>query len=87
MNKEIKKKLIQDFKQSENDTGSVELQIALLTNRIETLTLHFKNHKKDFGSKRGLYKMVSRRKKYLQYLEQNDIDKYRNLIDRLGIRK
>lgn len=87
MNKEIKKKLIQDFKQSENDTGSIELQVALLTNRIENLTLHFKSHKKDFGSKRGLYKMVSRRKKYLQYLEQNDIDKYRNLIDRLGIRK
>lgn len=87
MNKETKKKLINEFRQSENDTGSIELQIALLTNRIETLTLHFKSHKKDFGSKRGLFKMVSRRKKYLQYLERQDINKYRNLIDRLGIRK
>lgn len=87
MNKELKQKLISEFGQNEKDTGSIELQVALLTNRIENLTLHFKSHKKDFGSKRGLYKMVSRRKKYLQYLEQNDIDKYRNLIDRLGIRK
>lgn len=87
MNKEVKKQLIQKFKQSEQDSGSIELQIALLTNRIETLTNHFKTHRKDFGSKQGLFKLVSRRKKYLQYLEKNDIEKYRNLIDRLEIRK
>ena len=87
MNKELKAKLMSDFAQSANDTGSLEVQVAVLTNRIETLTTHFKSHKKDYGSKRGLFKMVSRRKKYLQYLEQKDIDKYRNLIARLGIRK
>ncbi len=87
MNKELKKQLIQKFKQSEKDTGSVELQIALLTSRIESLTNHFKTHRKDFGSKQGLFKLVSRRKKYLQYLEKNDIEKYRNLMDRLEIRK
>lgn len=87
MNKEMKKKLMSEFAQSENDTGSIELQVALLTNRIQGLIVHFNNNKKDFGSKRGLFKMVSRRKKYLQYLEQKDIDKYKSLIDRLGIRK
>jgi small subunit ribosomal protein S15 len=87
MNKELKKKVMNEFQQSGNDTGSIELQVALLTHRIAGLTMHFKDHKKDFNSKQGLFKMVSRRKKYLQYLEKNDIDKYRNLIDRLGIRK
>jgi small subunit ribosomal protein S15 len=87
MNKELKKKLMSEYAQSASDTGSIELQVALLTGRIQNLTLHFKSNKSDFGSKRGLLKMVSRRKKYLQYLEQKDIDKYRNLIDRLGIRK
>ncbi len=76
-----------EFGQSENDTGSIELQVALLTNRIQGLIVHFNENKKDFGPKRGLFKMVSRRKKYLQYLEQKDIDKYKSLIDRLGIRK
>ena len=87
MNKEIKKKLISAFQQNEKDTGSIELQIALLTNRITTLTLHFQSHKKDFGSKRGLFVMVSRRKKYLEYLKKQDTAKYEDLIGRLGIRK
>lgn len=87
MNKEVKKKLMSEFGKSANDTGSIELQVALLTDRISSLTLHFKSHQKDFGSKRGLFKLVSRRKKYLQYLEQKDINTYKNLIDRLGLRK
>jgi small subunit ribosomal protein S15 len=87
MNKETKKKLMSEYKKSANDTGSIELQVALLTNRILELTSHFKTHQKDFGSKRGLFKLVSRRKKYLQYLEQKDMDTYKNLIDRLGLRK
>ncbi len=62
MNKEMKKKLMSEFAQSENDTGSIEVQVAFLTNRIQDLTVHFNNNKKDFGSKRGLFKMVSRRK-------------------------
>ena len=87
MNKEFKKKLISAFQSNEKDTGSIELQVALLTHRIETLTTHFQSHKKDYGSKRGLFKMVSRRKKYLEYLKNHDTAKYEDLIGRLGIRK
>ena len=87
MNKEIKKKIVSAFQQSEKDSGSMQLQIALLTKRIETLTLHFQSHKKDYGSKRGLLVMVSRRKKYLEYLKSKDTAKYVELIGRLGLRK
>ena len=85
--KEEKNKIINDFKQHASDTGSVEVQVALLTKKIESLAAHFKNNHKDFGSKRGLLKIVSQRKKCLQYLEKTDIDKYKDIISRLGLRK
>jgi small subunit ribosomal protein S15 len=71
----------------ETDTGSTKVQVALLTERINTLTEHFKTHVKDFHSRRGLLVMVSQRRKLLDYLKRVDADKYRVLIDRLGLRK
>ena len=71
----------------ESDTGSPEVQIALLTERINGLTEHFKSHVKDFHSRRGLLKMVSQRRKLLDYLKRSDADKYRSVIERLGLRK
>ena len=85
--KEEKSKIINDFKQHETDTGSIEVQIALLTKQIQSLADHFKNNHKDFGSKRGLLKIVSKRKKCLHYLERTDIHKYKDIISRLGLRK
>jgi small subunit ribosomal protein S15 len=84
---EEKKQIVSDYRQHEGDTGSPEVQIALLTERINTLTEHFKTHVKDFHSRRGLLVMVSQRRKLLDYLKRKDADKYRVLIDRLGIRK
>lgn len=78
---------IADFKKHGTDTGSVEVQIALMTDRIKNLTEHFKAHAKDFGSKRGMLVLVGRRKKYLRYLERTNAAKYREIIERLGIRK
>ncbi len=71
----------------EGDTGSPEVQIALLTARIEALTEHFKTHKKDFHSRTGLLKLVGHRRKLLQYLKETDIQRYRALIEKLGLRK
>ena len=71
----------------EKDTGSADVQIALLTQRINQLTEHFKTHVKDFHSRRGLLKFVSQRRKLLDYLKRKDADKYRGLIERLGLRK
>ena len=71
----------------EGDTGSPEVQVALLTNRINELTEHLKVHKKDNHSRRGLFKMVGQRRGLLKYLEKNDVERYRSLIDRLGLRK
>jgi small subunit ribosomal protein S15 len=85
--KEEKNKIINDFKQHATDTGSIEVQVALLTKKIEDLKQHFKNNHKDFGSKRGLLSIVSKRKKCLQYLERMDIHKYKDIISRLGLRK
>ena len=79
--------VIAKFQRSENDTGSPEVQVALLTTRINDLTEHFKAHKKDHHSRRGLLKMVSRRRKLLDYLKRKDADAYRSLIERLGLRK
>lgn len=82
-----KKEVIERFKVHEKDTGSTEVQIALLTNRIQYLTDHFKVHKKDHHSRRGLLKLVGQRRRLLNYLKRKDAEKYRNLIGELGIRK
>ena len=84
---ERKTELVGEFKQSENDTGSPEVQVAILTSRIVTLTEHFKEHKKDNHSRRGLLKMVSRRRRLLDYLMRNDQARYDALIKRLGLRR
>ncbi len=87
MEKELKQQIIATHKQSENDTGSPEVQIAILTSRINTLTLHMKANPKDFHSQRGLAKMVGRRKSLLAYLAKKDIARYREIIKKLGLRK
>lgn len=84
---EKKNELIGQFKQHEGDTGSPEVQIALLTERITNLTEHLKDHKHDHHSRRGLLQMVGRRRKLLDYLKREDVNRYRGLIQRLGIRK
>ena len=82
-----KEKVVKQYQRSGKDTGSPEVQIALLTERINGLTEHFKSHVKDFHSRRGLLKMVSQRRKLLDYLKGKDADKYRGLIERLNLRK
>ena len=82
-----KAQLVQDYQRAKGDTGSPEVQIALLTARIADLTEHFKTHVKDHHSRRGLLRMVSRRRKLLDYLKRTNADKYKALIDRLGLRK
>jgi small subunit ribosomal protein S15 len=84
---EIKKDIIDRFKLHGQDTGSPEVQIALLSNRIEYLTDHFKIHKKDHHSRRGLLKLVGQRRKLLNYLKKSDIKRYQHIIKELGIRK
>ena len=81
------KPIIEDYGKTAQDTGSPEVQVALLTKRIEGLTEHFKVHKKDFHSRTGLLKMVGRRRNILNYLKKKDIQRYRALIERLGLRK
>ncbi|NCC24744.1 MAG: 30S ribosomal protein S15 [Deltaproteobacteria bacterium] len=87
MTPEEKNKIIEEFRHKEGDTGSPEVQVALLTSRITYLTEHFKVHKKDFHSRNGLLKLVGKRRKLLKYLKDKDIQRYRELIARLGIRK
>ena len=87
MEKELKQQIIADNRTSENDTGSPEVQIAILTSRINMLTEHMKKNPKDFHSQRGLTKMVGHRKKLLSYLAKKDIERYRALIKKLGLRK
>jgi small subunit ribosomal protein S15 len=82
-----KKDIIQKFKVHDKDTGSAEVQIALLTERINYLTDHFKTHKKDHHSRQGLLKIVNQRRRLLNYLKKNDVPRYRKLIGELGIRK
>ena len=82
-----KAELVQQYQRAKGDTGSPEVQIALLTARITDLTEHFKTHVKDHHSRRGLLRMVSRRRKLLDYLKRNNAYTYRQLIDRLGLRK
>jgi small subunit ribosomal protein S15 len=82
-----KSEIINQYKTHEKDTGSSEVQIALLTDRINHLTEHFKVHEKDFHSRRGLLKLVGHRRRLLNYLKDKDLEKYRNLIKSLGIRR
>lgn len=84
---EKKNEIIQNFKTHENDTGSPEVQIALLTERINQLTLHLKSFKKDHHSRRGLLKMVGQRRALLNYLRDRDFDRYRKILERLNLRK
>ncbi len=87
MQKEIKQEIIAQYKTHEGDTGSPEVQVAVLTYRINTLTEHLKQNKKDFHSHRGLLRMVGQRRSLLKYLASKDIARYRSLIERLGLRK
>ena len=85
--KEIKQQIIKDYQLKEGDTGSPEVQIAILNYRINELNEHLKEHKKDHHSRRGLLKMVGQRRNLLAYLKDNDLERYRTLIARLGLRK
>ncbi|MEZ7195304.1 30S ribosomal protein S15 [Pseudodesulfovibrio karagichevae] len=87
MTAEEKQKIIDEYKTCEGDTGSPEVQVALLTARITYLADHFKTHKKDHHSRTGLLKLVGQRRKLLKYLQNKDITRYRELIGRLGLRK
>ena len=87
MDAEQKKSVIDAHARHEGDTGSPEVQIALLTSRIDGLTGHFKTHKKDFHSRTGLLKLVGQRRKLLNYLKKTDVQRYRALIEKLGLRK
>ena len=82
-----KAQVVADYQRKAGDTGSPEVQVALLTARIVDLTEHFKAHVKDHHSRRGLLRMVSKRRKLLDYLKTSNVDKYRNVIDRLSLRK
>jgi small subunit ribosomal protein S15 len=84
---ERKKEIIDQFKKHEGDTGSPEVQIAILTHRINELNAHLKDHKKDHHSRRGLLKMVGQRRNLLNYLKNKDITRYRELIEKLGLRR
>ena len=87
MSMEEKTKVIEEYRLKEGDTGSPEVQVALLTYRINDLTGHFKTHKKDFHSRTGLLKLVGKRRGLLNYLKNKDIQRYRHLIERLNLRK
>ena len=84
---EKKTELVQKYKRHEKDTGSPEVQVALLSERINMLTEHFKIHKKDHHSRRGLLKLVGQRRRLLDYLKRKDVNRYKKLIETLGIRK
>ena len=87
MTKERKQEIINTYKRDEKDTGSSEVQIALLTERINELTEHLKIHKKDNHSRRGLLKMVGARRSLLKYLSDTDVQRYRDIVEKLGLRK
>ena len=84
---EVKQQIINDYRLHESDTGSPEVQVAILTSRITELTDHFKTHAKDHHSRRGLLKLVGRRRRLLDYLNGKDLERYRKTIERLGLRK
>lgn len=87
INGEIKSEVIRKYQRQDKDTGSPEVQVALLTRRIDSLTEHFKSHVKDHSSRRGLLKLVGQRRRLLEYLKRNDTGKYSKLIGELGLRK
>ena len=87
MDREQKVKLISTYRRHDSDTGSPEVQIALLTSRIDQLIEHLKNHKHDEHSRRGLLKLVGQRRRHLAYLNRKDSDRYRKIVERLGLRK
>ncbi|PRO65185.1 30S ribosomal protein S15 [Alkalicoccus urumqiensis] len=87
LTQERKNELIQDFKTHENDTGSPEVQVAILTEQINTLNNHLREHKKDHHSRRGLLKMVGQRRNLLTYLRKKDVTRYRQVVDKLGLRR
>lgn len=87
LTKEAKAKIIEDSRLHDHDTGSPEVQVAVLTHRITELTEHFKTHQKDHHSRRGLLKLVGRRRRLLDYLKKQDFGRYQATIERLGIRK
>lgn len=84
---ERKNELISEFKTHENDTGSADIQIAILTEEINNLNGHLSTHKKDHHSRRGLMKMIGRRRKLLKYMRDNEVQRYRDLISKLGLRR
>ncbi len=87
LNKETKTKIVKDYKTNKTDTGSPEVQIALLTERVNDLIRHLSENKKDYHSRTGLMKLVGRRKRLLEYLKSQDVNKYEKLIQRLNLRK
>ena len=87
MQKDVKQNIIESYRAHEKDTGSPEVQIAILTNRINNLTEHLKSNNKDHHSRRGLLKMVGHRRNLLNYLQKKDINRYREIIEKLGLRK
>ncbi len=87
METQEKQQIIEEYKVHDNDTGSPEVQVAILTQRINELTEHFKVHKQDHHSRRGLLKLVGRRRRLLDYLKRKDLERYKTTIERLGIRK
>jgi small subunit ribosomal protein S15 len=87
LNAETKSQIVEEHKRSPNDTGSPEVQVALLTSRIQHLTDHFKVHKGDHHSRRGLLRLVNQRRSLLDYLKKKDVQRYRDLIARLGLRR
>lgn len=87
LTKEVKEELAKAFGASANDTGSIKVQVALLTHNIKELTEHCKEHPHDFSTKRGLLKMVCRRRKFLKSIQNKDVKEYQSMIERLGLRK
>jgi len=87
LTKQVKEEIVKTFGASEKDTGKTEVQIALITKRVEELTEHFKRHPKDNNSRRGLLMLVGQRRRLLAYLRRRDLDKYREVIERLNLRK
>jgi small subunit ribosomal protein S15 len=87
LSNELKKQIVEKFQVHETDTGSPEVQVAILTERIAQLTEHFRVHKKDHHSRRGLYKMIGHRRNLLNYIRKKDVNRYRELIQTLGLRR
>ena len=87
LDREAKEKIVTDYRTHDGDTGSPQVQVALLTQRITELTEHFRTHKKDNHSRRGLLKMVSQRRKLLDYLKRTNIEQYHEIVQRLGLRR